>query len=416
MAFAIFLPAALLCWRGLRAGWIGVALVLVLAVGFRAACVTPGETPPLSTDLHRYAWDARVQAAGINPYRYRPTAPELEHLRDDTVWPGINLPTWRTVYPPGAEASFLAARAAFGDRLGASTLLFLLAEAGAVALLLVVLARMPSRPPLERVALFAWHPLGDQRDRGQRARGCAGDSRAGRPPRSVAGPTLRPRGLAVAVAAVAKLGPILLVPALARRGRWPFVLVAATVGVLAYLPYISVGLGVFGDLQRYVERQRFGGSLWWALEPGLGATGATAACALVLALVVGVVSLREHDSIEQVARSCLLVLGALLLCVSYVQPWHALWLLPFFAIVPAPAWLWLTGTLPLLYLFALDWESPGWVRAVVYGGFVVTAIVARFPTSSGAASHCAAVAADFRPDRRGDPGLERSRCSPWSPP
>ena len=133
VAFAIFLPAALLCWRGLRAGWIGVALVLVLAVGFRAACVTPGETPPLSTDLHRYAWDARVQAAGINPYRYRPTAPELEHLRDDTVWPGINLPTWRTVYPPGAEASFLAARAAFGDRLGASTLLFLLAEAGAVA-------------------------------------------------------------------------------------------------------------------------------------------------------------------------------------------------------------------------------------------------------------------------------------------
>ena len=166
-------------------------------------------------------------------------------------------------------------------------------------------------------------------------------------------------GLAVAVAAVAKLGPILLVPALARRGRWPFVLVAATVGVLAYLPYISVGLGVFGDLQRYVERQRFGGSLWWALEPGLGATGATAACALVLALVVGVVSLREHDSIEQVARSCLLVLGALLLCVSYVQPWHALWLLPFFAIVPAPAWLWLTGTLPLLYLFAPRPERRG---------------------------------------------------------
>ena len=130
VAFAIFLPAALLCWRGLRAGWIGVALVLVLAVGFRAACVTPGETPPLSTDLHRYAWDARVQAARINPYRYRPTAPELEHLRDDTVWPGINLPTWRTVYPPGAEASFLAARAAFGDRLGAGTLLFALAEAG----------------------------------------------------------------------------------------------------------------------------------------------------------------------------------------------------------------------------------------------------------------------------------------------
>jgi hypothetical protein len=56
-----------------------------------------------------------------------------------------------------------------------------------------------------------------------------------------------------------------------------------------------------------------------------------------------------------------------LLAVSYVQPWHALWLLPFFAIVVAPGWLWLTGVLPVLYVFELHRDLPLWVRPVVYG-------------------------------------------------
>jgi hypothetical protein len=96
-------------------------------------------------------------------------------------------------------------------------------------------------------------------------------------------------------------------------------------------------------------------------------------CAVVVAGVVGIVALRAHDTLEQVARSCLLVLGTLLLCLSYVQPWHALWLLPFFPLVRAPAWLWLTGTLPLLYLFGVDERLPPWVRVVVYGGFALAA-------------------------------------------
>jgi hypothetical protein len=38
--------------------------------------------PYLSSDIYRYIWDGRVQAAGINPYRYVPNAPELAQLRD----------------------------------------------------------------------------------------------------------------------------------------------------------------------------------------------------------------------------------------------------------------------------------------------------------------------------------------------
>jgi Glycosyl transferase family 2 len=145
------------------------------------------------------------------------------------------------------------------------------------------------------------------------------------------------------------------------------VLAAVGVAALAYLPYLSVGADVVGSIGRYVDRQHFGGSLWPLISDHLSDTATRAVLALGLAAVVAVVALREHDALEQVARSALLVLGSLLLVLGYVQPWHALWLLPFFALTAAPGWLWLTGTLPLLYLFGLERELPEWVRPVVYG-------------------------------------------------
>ena len=96
---------------------------------------------------------------------------------------------------------------------------------------------------------------------------------------------------------------------------------------------------------------------------------------MALLSVVAVVALREHDTVEQVARSALLVLGGVLLSIAYLQPWYALWLLPFLAIVAAPAWLWLSGTLPLIYVYGLDpGPLPWWVRAAIYGPFVALSL------------------------------------------
>jgi len=268
IAFALYVPAAFLCWRGLRLGRLGLVVVLLFAVGFRAAAFEPSAPPPLSTDVHRYAWDARVQASGVNPYRYSPASLKLERLRDDVIWPDINHLTWKTVYPPGAEASFLAARGVFGNGLRATTWLFLAAEGLAVLLLLLVLAR--ARMPLERVALYAWHPLA--------------------------------------------------ISEIAANGHVDAVAVLAATGLLA---------------------------AWQARRFGLAGT-AVAVGALVK-LGPG-----------------LLVLGGLLLVLGYVQPWHALWLLPFMVIVVAPGWMWVTGTLPLVYLYVPGSGLPDWVRPVVY--------------------------------------------------
>ena len=56
--------------------------------------------------MYRYIWDGRVQANGINPYRYPSNSPALAYLRDPDIWPHLNRPAAVTVYPPGAEALF----------------------------------------------------------------------------------------------------------------------------------------------------------------------------------------------------------------------------------------------------------------------------------------------------------------------
>jgi alpha-1,6-mannosyltransferase len=62
--------------------------VLGLAIALRALLLTA--PPILSTDIYRYVWDGRVQAAGIDPYRYIPADPALASLRDPVVYPQIN--------------------------------------------------------------------------------------------------------------------------------------------------------------------------------------------------------------------------------------------------------------------------------------------------------------------------------------
>jgi hypothetical protein len=83
---------------------------LMIAIGFAVLFrVSILFTPPyLSDDIYRYIWDGRVQAAGINPYRYIPAAPELTQLRDATIYPKINRRDYaHTIYPPVAQVVFL---------------------------------------------------------------------------------------------------------------------------------------------------------------------------------------------------------------------------------------------------------------------------------------------------------------------
>jgi len=107
-----------------------VALILLGGIAVQAAAVSA--PPQMSTDLYRYIWDGRVQAAGVDPYQYVPAATQLDGLRNEFLFyprgeycvkasyvtrhpaadltPGctrINRPAVPTIYPPVAEAYFL---------------------------------------------------------------------------------------------------------------------------------------------------------------------------------------------------------------------------------------------------------------------------------------------------------------------
>src|SRR4051812_29360558 len=65
-------------------------VVLVLAGSLAIGVAAMTGPPNTSTDSARYAWDGIVANAGISPYRYVPTDPALEHLRQDWLFPAAN--------------------------------------------------------------------------------------------------------------------------------------------------------------------------------------------------------------------------------------------------------------------------------------------------------------------------------------
>src|SRR5512132_3887780 len=66
---ALYLIVVWLIFRA-RGARSTLLLVLLFAGIFRLSIVFA--PPYLSDDIYRYVWDGRVQAAGINPYRYIP--------------------------------------------------------------------------------------------------------------------------------------------------------------------------------------------------------------------------------------------------------------------------------------------------------------------------------------------------------
>src|ERR1035438_1784553 len=130
-------------------------IILVCAVGCRVVCLF---SPPfLSTDIFRYVWDGKVQAAGINPYRYIPADPHLTFLRDLDIYPHINRRDYaHTVYPPGAQMLFLLI-----TRIGATVRWMKAGMVGLEALTIWILVKLLQALGLrrEQVLVYAWHPL-----------------------------------------------------------------------------------------------------------------------------------------------------------------------------------------------------------------------------------------------------------------
>jgi hypothetical protein len=364
--------------RLLQGAYHGRVLLLVLAVAALCrAFLLPA--PPVSTDIYRYVWDGRVQAAGINPYRYRPADAAVAFLRDGAIYPNINrAETAVTIYPPAAQWVFRAV-ASVGGSVTSMKLTMVLFEALIVGATLLLLRRRGL--PDSRIVIYAWHPLPlfefagsghvDAAALGLMLLAC------------VVADLRKPltAGALLGAATLVKFFPLAILPALYRRWDWRLPLGVVLLAAALYSPFLDVGARVIGFLPGYLRQEGFAGGdgfflieAWRALLP-LPAWANLAYVAggfLLLAGIALAVIFRPSPGISM--KSALWLLGTFTLLVSPHLPWYFTWVIPVLCFRMSWALLYLTLIAPLLY--RLVWEpEPLMLHATLYLPFAAILLI-----------------------------------------
>lgn len=356
---AIYLLAAWIVTRS-RPSNSTLLIAIAFAVIFRLSILFA--PPYLSDDIYRYVWDGRVQAAGINPYRYIPAAPELAHLRDDAIYPKINRRDWaHTIYPPAAQiVFFLTTRISETVTwMKVTMLLFELVTIWAVARLLTLLGR-----PRQLLLMYAWHPLVVWEFAGSGhvdaiAIGFIALAFLAWQRRSNLG-----AGLALACATLVKLFPVVLIPAMLKQGRWRIAIIFATTIIAGYLAYLSVGpRAVFGAMPGYTQEMGvITGQQFYALSLarklfGLELSSLTYMIATVV--VMGAIALWVlfRSGGDALKHATALATATTVLFAPHFS-WYFCWLVYFLCFTPRLTLFYLTIASFLLYATWLG-DSPG---------------------------------------------------------
>jgi len=357
---AIYLLAAWIVIRA-RASAAIVLIAIVFAVLFRLSIIFA--PPYLSDDMYRYIWDGRVQAAGINPYRYVPAAPELVQLRDDDIYPKINRRDYaHTIYPPVAQVVFLLT-----TRISETVVwmkftmvAFELVTILAMAQLLTLLGR-----PRQLLLLYAWHPLVIWEFAGSGHLdtifiGFMALAFLAWQKKSDVG-----TGLMLASATLTKLFPVVLLPALVKHGRWKIVPVFAVAIILGYLAYLGVGpRAVLGSMPVYTrEMGVLSGQQFYALSlvhklfgwhlPSLAYMIATVF--VMSAIALWVLAGKRHPE-DNLKYAMLLATATTVLFAPHFS-WYFCWLVFFLCFTPRLALFYLTIANFFLYATWLG-DSP----------------------------------------------------------
>jgi alpha-1,6-mannosyltransferase len=372
---ALYLAAVALTWRG---GLSRRALIAVLSVAALMRLAVLLSPPYLSDDINRYVWDGRVEAAGINPYRYVPSDPQLAALRDERIFPNVNRGNYApTIYPPVAEyIFFLGTR--LRESLTAMKATLLVFELAGVVLLLRLLDDW--RLPRERILIYAWHPLTLWE--------FAGSGHVDAAVVTFLALALWARrreaawltGSALAAAALVKFFPAVVLAALYRRWDWKMPVAAAATVTLAYVPFIGAGSAVLGFLPGYLQEEGLqsgtGFFLWNLLRSvaPLEHVGPALYLAVAAATLVALAVRSLFTAEGRYLASAMTLAVAAMVLVSPHYPWYFAWIVPLICFTPRPSVLYLTLACPLLY-FVPGGPDPEGARMpfewAIYGPFAV---------------------------------------------
>ncbi len=345
---------------GSLAVYLGALLILVLRpanvnrytfwiiVGFAVACrlALLFPEPFLSSDVYRYAWDGVVQHAGINPYRYVPGDKVLTFLRapNQDLFDNMNRRDYaHTIYPPMAQIVFYLVTWINGS-VTMMKLAMVLFEGLTLGGLWLLLREFGVRR--EWLLAYAWFPLVIWEFGG------SGHVDSVVMAFMVFALLFRYRqqpvltGLFLGLAVLTKFYPLVLFPALWRRGDWKMPATMAALAVATYGLYLSVGKAVFGFFGGYVQEEGMAtGTRYFLLDlaqhvPGLHGLG-NGAFIVFAGLVLGGITLwcwvkaTPLDAPRSAfLRPAFALAFALMLLFSPHYPWYIAWLLPFVVLVP----------------------------------------------------------------------------------
>jgi hypothetical protein len=375
---AVYLLAA---WIVIRARPSNSTLLIAVAfaVIFRLSILFA--PPYLSDDIYRYVWDGRVQAAGINPYRFIPAAPELAQLRDETIYPKINRRDWaHTIYPPVAQiVFFLTTRISESVTWMKATMLgFELVTIWAVAQLLTLLGR-----PRQLLLLYAWHPLVIWEFAGSGHVDAMAIAFIALAFLAWQKKSNLGAGFTLACATLVKLFPLVLLPAMLKRGRWKIAPFFAATVIIGYLAYLSVGpTAVLGAIPGYTQEMGLiSGQQFYALSLVRNLFGLelpSIAYLVFTVLVMGAIGLwvllkQNEDTLK---HGMILATAATVLFAPHFS-WYFCWLVYFLCFTPRLALFYLTIASFILYATWLG-DSPGEmfvINSLIYLPALLIAIV-----------------------------------------
>ena len=324
--------------------WVEVALIFAVGLAFRAVFLFV--PPTISHDAYRYVWDAHLVSHGVSPYLYPASDPALAWLRDHAIWPKLDWPNSPTIYPPGAELLFWLVNSIAPLNITAMQLAMAACDlgTGVITLLLLLHYRLDPR----RVIVYWWNPIPIL----EFVYSAHVDAAAAlcvalalllalgrwRWARFLA-------GVALGMAALIKLYPLLFVVALLRRRDGGFLAGLCLTLVLVPLPFLHLGLGNGGFLTTYFSQRFVDQGIIFRLitqvivnrswQFGLEGT--------VLALFTGAVFYLRVQGRLRAAAGILALSAAWIVVSPHLFPWYVGGLLPFLALylrLPSPAARW----------------------------------------------------------------------------
>ncbi len=324
-------------------------IILAVAIACRLVVLFPD--PELSSDVYRYAWDGVVQHAHISPYRYVPGSPTLAFLRAPNydLFNNMNRRDYaHTIYPPVAQILFYCITW-ISPTVTFMKMAMVLFE-GLTLIGLIHFLRIFGFPR-EWTLLYAWFPMliweiGSSGHLDSVVMAFLVFALLFRYRRQ---PVLT--GLFLGLAVLTKFYPLVLFPALYRRGDWKMPATMVALAAFTYSLYLSAGRLVFGFLGGYVQEEGMAtGSRYFLLEfaqhlPGLHtlSNNVYLVFAVVILLALTIWAWRTAcppQTWTTTPRAAFLppALGlglALMLLFSPHYPWYVAWLVPFLVLMPS---------------------------------------------------------------------------------